>query len=158
VAKAGARLRSVYEMYIPFFINSIQSTLAYKVNFFVFSFGGIIWVFVPYFLWKAIYASGGDNVIAGFTLMDMQQYVFISYIVHQLLETQVVHKVAEDIKNGSIAMSLIKPVNYRLMWFSQGMGTVVLRLFVIGLPILNYRKSYTGAQVLRWVHEEKLTG
>jgi hypothetical protein len=24
--------------------------------------------------------------------------------------------------------------------------------------LINDRKSYTGAQVLRWVHEEKLTG
>lgn len=106
-------IKGLIKIYLPFTKCSLQKFIAYKANVYMFILGNIVATFVVYYLWKAVFDNSSEGVMYGFKASEMALYVFISRITAGLIENDAIYLVGGEVKDGSIAMSLIKPINFK---------------------------------------------
>jgi len=131
--------------YLPFVSAGIQSQLAYKWNFLGFFIGEIFFTFVMYYLWKAVFLHTETGIINGFTILDMTVYIFVSNITQFLTGTDASYAIGEEIVDGSVSMRMIKPVSYDISLLFSEIGTKVVLLVLIMIPV------FTGIEIFRFV-------
>ena len=101
--------------YMPFFRVGMIEEMAYRA-------GLLAWVLITFlqlicvvFLWISVYKNAVSDVINGFTFKEMIVYFVVTNIFAFIcLESQTLHDINTEIKDGTIAISFIKPISYRL--------------------------------------------
>jgi ABC-2 type transport system permease protein len=132
------------KIYKPFAIARIQEALSYKARFVLFIIARTFTVIITYYLWKAIYNSNGANTLAGFTKNEMALYIFMSFVTASIISVEVASWIGTDVVEGSIAINLIKPINYKTSLFFKALGDIVYNFFIpsifiwIGILINQY--------------------
>ena len=121
----------VLRAYLPFTKNTFQRLISYKANVVIFMFGDLLMLAVTYYLWKAIYGSSTGTIINGFTLNEMIIYLFISFLTSLMTSVDISSDIAREVMDGSIAINLIRPINYEKRMFFQGLGNVLYNFIVI---------------------------
>ena len=129
-------LSKIKKIYGAFTRAGIQDAVAYRASFLGFFIGEIFICFVMYFIWRAVYMSKGDSSFMGFTMTDMMVYVFMSNIATFLVGTDATYSIAEEIKDGSIIMRLIKPVKVDLSFLFFELGNKIMIIVCIIGPII----------------------
>lgn len=129
------KIRNEISMYLPFGKSVIQRQMSYKIGFFMRIIGGLVQVMIMYYLWVAIFNSEATGVIQGFTKNEMITYVIISYIVMQMINISIEWTISDDIRSGSIAMNLIKPINYEKRILAESLGETFKNTLTIALPV-----------------------
>ena len=119
--------------YLPFARNTFQKLISYKANVIIFMFGDLLMLAVTYYLWKAIYGSSSEAVINGFTLNQMIIYVFITFLTSLMTSVDISQDISREVLDGSIAINLVRPINYEKRMFFQGLGNVFYNFIVIFL-------------------------
>lgn len=117
--------------YKPFTINAFQRNLAYKLSTIMYLIGEVFILIVTYYLWKGIFSSSGETVIKGFTFSEMIVYVLISFLTGQFTYTDVSYDILSEVKDGSIAVNLLRPLSYEKRMFAQGLGNIFYSFVVI---------------------------
>lgn len=128
----------MFKRYKPFFRAGAMSTLAYKFNL-------LSWVVISafqiaclFFLWKGVYSNsvGGINsVINGFTYKQMIVYVvFVNILNFVSFPNETMWEIEDEITKGTIAMSFVKPISYRLRFVATVLGMVGMSMLILGLP------------------------
>lgn len=106
--------------------------LAYRVNYY----SGIIIYAINigayYFLWEAIY--GAQKVLGGFTLAQMTTYVAVSWMARAFYFNNLDREIANEIRDGSVAIQFIRPYNYLFVKLMQGFGEGIFRLLLFMVP------------------------
>ncbi len=106
--------------------------LAYRVNYYS---GIIIYVInigAYYFLWKAIY--GSSETLGGMTVTQMTTYVAVSWMARAFYFNNLDREIANEIKDGSVAIQFIRPYPYLIVKMMQGLGEGVFRLLFFMAP------------------------
>ncbi|MGN0142216.1 MAG: ABC transporter permease [Roseburia sp.] len=140
----GKRLK----IYLPFASNELKRQMAYKGAFYLFILVSLFGSFISYYLWKAIYASSNQTTLGGLTQQEMVVYVFMVYVTSSIVMNSISNYVSEDVVKGTVAMNLIKPIDYRMSLIAKAMGNMVYRFFVpsvfiwVGLEI--YKVTVLG--------------
>lgn len=141
-------MNKLLKSYKPFIKAGMQNLIIYRLNFMGFVIGGLIYCFVMFYLWKAVFASTGGNTFLGFSMTDMVIYLFLSNTTGQLIFSGVSNDIGEEIRDGSISMRLLKPVNTDLSYMFTELGTVLMKFFVLLIPMILgleiYRFCLTG--------------
>lgn len=122
----GKRLK----IYLPFASNELKRQLAYKGAFYLFILINLFSSFIRYYLWMAIYGSSGQAVLGGLSKNEMVVYVFMVYITSSVVMISISNLVSDDVVKGTVAMNLIKPIDYRLSLMSQALGGMIYRFLV----------------------------
>lgn len=130
------KLNKLKRQYIPFMRAGLQTMIAYRMNFLGFVIGGLVYCFVMYYLWKAVFTSSGGATFMGFSMTDMVIYLFLSNVTGQLTFSSASNDIGEEIKDGSISMRLIKPVNTDLSYLATELGCSLMKLIVFALPVI----------------------
>lgn len=133
-------IKRILKLYLPFFKASIKVELAYKAQI-------VMWIFIAFvetlfvvFLYGAIYrnsADGINSVINGFTFYEIILYTITSFFFSYIMgggDTS--YDIATDIREGTIANTLTKPVSYRLRHLFSNFGSFVFSYIVIVIPFL----------------------
>ncbi|MCM3164948.1 ABC-2 family transporter protein [Metabacillus litoralis] len=106
--------------------------LAYRTNYY----SGILIYSINigayYFLWTAIY--GGKESIEGLSAIQMTTYVAVSWMARAFYFNNIDREIALEIKEGKVAVELIRPYNYLGMKTMQAFGEGVFRLFFFSVP------------------------
>jgi len=106
--------------------------LAYRVNYY----SGIVIYAINigayYFFWKAIY--GDQDVIGGFTLAQMTTYVAVSWMARAFYFNNLDREIANEIRDGSVAIQFIRPYVYLIVKMMQGFGEGIFRLLLFMVP------------------------
>ena len=121
--------------YLPFTMNAFQAELAYKANTIMFFMGNGMIILVSYYLWKVIYGSANSSVISGFNFNEMVIYMLLSFLINTLTSTDITSMIYREVKDGSIAINLIRPISYCKRMFFQSLGQILFNfvlLFSIG--------------------------
>lgn len=121
-----------------------QGAMAYRLNFMGFFIGESLYCFVMYFIWKAVFAASGEGTFMGFTMTDMTIYVFLANIVGFFTGTDSTKMLAEEIREGSIIMRMIKPVNVDMSLLATELGDKAVMSAFIFLPVM------IGVEVYRY--------
>ena len=116
--------------YITVLRISLQNAFVYRSNVlggFVFY---IMFMFVFFNLWRAIYKSGE---VAGYSLVQMVWYLCMTELIMFGCRTGVFFQMNEDVKSGSIAYQLNRPYHYVLYQFFNALGGMIFNLLLYGL-------------------------
>ncbi|WP_028612433.1 ABC transporter permease [Paenibacillus harenae] len=118
--------------YIDFIRIRFLMMLAYRVNYY----SGIIIYAINigayYFLWQAIY--GDQETLAGFTVNQMTTYVAVSWMARAFYFNNLDREIANEIRDGSVAVQLIRPYSYLLVKMMQGFGEGLFRMLLFMVP------------------------
>ena len=121
--------------YKPFFRAGAMETLAYKFNIFGWLIVSALQVLCVFFLWIGVYKNSPDKVINGFTLHEMIVYMaFINVFNFVTFAGNTMYNVTQDIKQGTIAMSFVKPISYRVRFIFTTLGSMFMKILLLGLP------------------------
>ncbi len=113
---------------------SLQVAMTYRVRFFTTMVTGLIQVLALYYIWKVVYA--GQKSLGGYTLSEMVTYIFISYAVRNLYTFNTERKISENIRDGSVIIDLIRPLNYQLARFFESLGSVIFEGILVGIIVI----------------------
>ena len=149
-------MRRFLRIYLPFCKMGVQQMLAYRFNFIFFLVGEMLSSVVMYFVWLAVFNSSEGETFMGFSMTDMTVYLFVSFAVGYLTYSEGSYAVAEEIRDGSIAMRMIKPVRFDLPFLFQEIGSRSVTALIVIVPICTlvevYRFAVTGAVVFNIVN------
>lgn len=124
-----------FKLYWPFSRGVIQTIMSYRVNFFMFVFGNLMRTFVIYYLWKAVFLSSSSSTMNGFTLDDMIIYIFMSSLTAGTISTGTDGDIGQEVRDGSIAMNLIKPISYKVRMFYISFGALIYQMVFVLVPV-----------------------
>ncbi len=106
--------------------------LAYRVNYY----SGIavyaINIGAYFFVWNAIYA--GQSSIAGFTAAQMSTYIAVSWMARAFYFNNLDREIANEIRDGSVAIQFIRPYQYIVVKMMQGLGEGLFRFLMFSVP------------------------
>lgn len=126
---------SKMKVYLPFASNELKRQMAYKGAFYLFIFISMFGSFISYYLWMAIYGNSGKSTLGGLTQNEMIVYIFMVYVTSSMVTISISDWISDDIVKGTVAMNLIKPIDYRMSLITRAMGQMVYRLIFPGVFI-----------------------
>lgn len=123
------------KIYAPFSLNEIKRQMSYKGAFYLFVLISTFGSFISYYLWMAVYGSSTSGVLGGLTRNEMIVYVFMVYVTGSVVTISISGWVSDDIVKGTVAMNLIKPIDYRMSLIARAAGNMVYRFLLPGVII-----------------------
>ncbi|MBQ4104958.1 MAG: ABC-2 family transporter protein [Clostridia bacterium] len=138
-------MTKLIRIYKPFTRAGILEMITYRVNFLFFLLGEIMKCFVMFFVWKAVFDSSDSSTVYGFTYDNMVVYLFITFLSGYLTYSDGSYVIGKEILDGSIAMRMIKPVDFDMCFLFQELGTKIMQFLMIFLPIT------AGVEIYRWI-------
>jgi len=123
------RLRSCLEFSRIGFVN----TLAFRLRYYTGIITYLINVTVYYFIWKALYATD-PNFAAGFNFGEMVTYVAVGWVIRSVYFNNIDQNMSSEILEGSVSLSLLKPVSMQTMQIGRSLGEAAFRLVMLTLP------------------------
>ena len=134
-------IKNKLKLYLPFSKAGIKVELAYKAQIVMWIIISFIQCFFVLFLYQAIYRNsdnGMNSVINGFTFYDMVLYMITSFFFSFIMGAgDTSYDIWTDIKEGTIANTLTKPVSYRLRHLFTYLGVLAFDYIVIIIPFLS---------------------
>lgn len=130
------QLKKYLRTYMPFTRAGIQAAMAYRSNFIAWFLGSIVYCLVMYYIWLAVFNSSGEGMINGFTMRDMTVFLFITAMTNFLTDSDGSYDVGEEIRDGNIAMRLIKPVGFHSTFLFTEIGWKLLIFGMIFAPVV----------------------
>lgn len=112
--------------YTNFYLQSIRMALAYKVEFFLQIFSTSLEAVIMVFLWKKIFESSSNTAIGNFSINEMILYILLTFTVGKALSSSVDWEISHEIRDGTIAMELIKPYSYILRHLFSDLGRTTI--------------------------------
>jgi len=106
--------------------------IVYRFTFIFTLFGNIVYLGVAYYLWSSIFTHA--DVIRGMTFNETFLYVGLGSSVFVLLKTYTDWFIHGDIREGTIANYLIKPVDVGMYYMFSSMGLFLFNAVVITIP------------------------
>lgn len=120
--------------YVSFTRAGIIESLQFRLATVVMVIGNLLYLIVVYFLWKAIYASAGTDIVNGMTFTDTLIYLVLATALFNFMEMYTVWEMGRNIQSGKIVLDLLKPMEYRSYLFWSYSGTFVTQFFFTFLP------------------------
>lgn len=133
------------KIYTPFIGAGMQESATYRVDLIFYLLGDVLACFVSYFIWKAVFVSSGEESVHGFTMPQMIVYIFLMFLTSLLISSDGTYNVGEEIRDGSIAMRMLKPVSYNATFLFQEIGNKMLTTVVLIVPMV------AGVEIVRTV-------
>ncbi|MBI3665109.1 MAG: ABC-2 family transporter protein [Acidobacteria bacterium] len=122
-----------WRVYREFARIGFVNILAFRLRYYTGVLTYFLNVTVYYFIWKALYAS--DPHFAGFSFREIVTYVAVGWMIRSLYFNNIDQDMAQEVMEGKISMTLIKPVSVQWMFISQALGETVFRLGMLSLPV-----------------------
>lgn len=116
----------------------ISNYLAYKLNFLFLIIGPtLVFFFIKYNLWSAIYDMDGVETIQGYDFKTMLSYQVWVMIVGFLAQSYNSMNLAEDIRYGRISSYLIYPFSFWSYHTARFIGVQIIQLFISALTLIS---------------------
>lgn len=116
----------------------ISNYLAYKLNFLFLIIGPtLVFFFIKYNLWSAIYGMDGVESIKGYDFKMMLSYQIWVLIVGFLAQSYNSMNLAEDIRHGRISSYLIYPFSFWSYHTARFIGVQIIQLFISAITLVS---------------------
>ncbi|MCP4427171.1 MAG: hypothetical protein GY803_22010 [Chloroflexi bacterium] len=144
-------IRLTFTKYGAITLTNLQNQLAYVWDVAGRSAMIIFFMFIFTQLWTAVYQSQDTTEIAGLTLANTIWYFLIAEVM-ELGKPRHDVRISEEVKDGSIAYTMVRPYNYLVYHFCNGLGEAAVRMglvFLLGMPVVVY---YAGLPTVALRH------
>jgi ABC-2 type transport system permease protein len=108
--------------------------MIYRYGFLFTILGNVVYLGVAFYLWRSIYKN--VQVIHGLTFDQTYLYVALGSAVFILLKTYADWFISYEIREGTIAIYLTKPVDYQLYALFTSLGSGLMNLTAITVPTI----------------------
>lgn len=113
---------------------NIKVNLAYAVNAWGAFVVTLFQIFVFYYIWMAIYKF--DSVINEVSKDQIVMYIILSRIIYTQITWGFIPRIGRTVQTGSIAMELLRPMDFQLMMFFERIGDFLAFAAMTAIPIL----------------------
>ncbi len=135
----GRLLRELYQLAKGYFwVGKVgfATYLAYPVGVAMHLISYPIIILTMQFVYRAVYAYRDGGAIGGFYLSEMMTYLVLGYILRMSQMTPVGQVIGVRVREGLIAMELMKPVSLFSWYLAENVGRTLFRLLFGGVPVL----------------------
>lgn len=144
---AGSRLEPWHRsfaatagLYVHFIRLAFLKFLAYRLRYYTGVISYTIFVAGYYYLYQALFASrlpgpDGAATMGGLTLQEMITYVAVGWIGRSFYFNNIGRDLMTQVREGQIAMQLIKPYDLQSVMMFEVVGEAGFRLVMFTLPI-----------------------
>ncbi|MBE0566549.1 MAG: ABC-2 family transporter protein [Krumholzibacteria bacterium] len=127
-------------LYLHFVRLAFLKFLAYRLRYYTGVISYTIFVAGYYYLYRALYASrapgpGGVAEMGGLTVGEMITYVAVGWIGRSFYFNNIGRDLMHQVREGQIAMQLIKPYDVQSVMMFEAAGEAVFRLVMFTVPI-----------------------
>lgn len=119
-------------MYVEMIRIRFLMMLAYRVNYYSGILVYSINIGAYYFLWNAIY--GDQSTMVGLSATQMTTYVAISWMARAFYFNNIDQEMALEIRDGKVAIEMIRPYNYLIVKMMQALGEGLFRFLFFSVP------------------------
>ena len=119
---------------LPFARIGFLNMLAFRARYYVGVLTYLFNVAVYYFIWRAVFRSGGASV-AGLTLEDMVTYVAVGWAIRSFYFNEIDRELGTQVQEGKLAMNLIRPVDFQTVMVADAAGQSAFRAVLFTVPI-----------------------
>ncbi len=133
--------------YLSFTRIGMMESLQFRLATVVIVIGNLLYLTIVFFLWKAIYASSGTDVVNGMTFSDTLIYLVLATALFNFMEMYTVWEMGRSIQSGKIVLDLLKPMDYRKLLFWSYSGSFVMNFFTTFLPTFIIVGIVTGGAI-----------
>jgi len=109
--------------------------MAYRFRLVLWILSDYVYIVASYFLWRAIFASTETGMMGGFAFQDMVVYILLMAAVGRITWSPAGWIIGMEVRDGSIAMNLIRPISYSTRIFFCAMGDNLFNVFVSAGPL-----------------------
>ena len=106
-------------------------TIAYRSNFFISILVTAILFLSSFFLWENIFGENSKLLVYSWEMM--KGYLLVAFMCNTLLSWYSESAISKKIVDGSVALDLLKPIDYSLARFFETIGASVFEIFVIAV-------------------------
>jgi ABC-2 type transport system permease protein len=118
--------------YLAYLRGAVLVGMVYRLGFIFIVLGNVLYMIIAYFLWRSIY--GGSASIHGLTFDQALLYVALGSTVFILLKTYADWGMAQEIRDGTVAVFLTKPIDYQFYTFFTNLGFPLTSLITVVAP------------------------
>lgn len=111
---------------------TFQTFMAYRSGFFFTVLNNLAYMTIAFFLWRSIFQ--GQETLKGLTFNQTFLYITVASALIVMLKTWTDWEISYQITQGSIIMSLIKPINFQWMMVSQAAGFSLMNMISVSVP------------------------
>lgn len=110
---------------------------AYRLNFFLQVIGpAVVFFFIKYSLWSAIFSGDMTKTIQGYNFQDMINYHIWTLIVGLVAQGHTAMNLSEDIRLGRISTYLIYPFNFWEFHTASFLSFQILQFFIAIISLI----------------------
>jgi ABC-2 type transport system permease protein len=122
----------VYAVALAFGRIGFLNMLAFRLRYYTGVFNYLINVTVFYFIWRAVFRAAPG--FAGFSFPQMITYVAVGWIIRSMYFNNIDSEMAEDILEGRITMTMVRPVSVQMTYVARSVGESAFRLLLLSAP------------------------
>lgn len=116
---------------------TLRSQLAYRSEFLGVILSNLVFVGLQYYIWKSIFgADSARTQLHNFSLGDITTYIVLGWTVNSLISSAVDSGINAMLRNGRIALELLKPLDFQTSLLAKSIGISFYRLFFITPTLL----------------------
>ncbi|PKM47310.1 MAG: daunorubicin ABC transporter permease [Firmicutes bacterium HGW-Firmicutes-8] len=119
-------------LYLELVRMEFVNNLAYRSSYFTGIFNYTIQIGAYFFLWDAIYS--GRRAIGGLNKEEMITYVIVAWVARSFYFSNLDRRVAVEIRDGKIALELIRPYSYQMVKYARASGEAFFRILFFAVP------------------------
>lgn len=86
------------------------------------------------YFWRGIYAAS-SGTIGGLDLQQTVNYILIAQVLMPLVENRLIFQFGWMLREGQVAIDLLRPIDFQLRFYVDGLASLVLYL-LIKLPLV----------------------
>ncbi len=127
------RLRHLYDVYGAVLAMMPKLYVAYRAWAWMEFVVQLLAMTIMYFFWQAVYANGGT--LSGLTFQQTVNYVMIAQMLMPLVQNRLILNFGSMIREGQIAIDLLRPLDFQARFYVDAIGSLVLNL-LLKIPLL----------------------
>lgn len=120
--------------YIDYILIGMKEHLAYPGAVWAKFFSRIIYLYLQFSIWKALFASN-SQINMSLNQNDTLKYVAVATIISTFIECNTIDWLNAQIQTGNIALDLIRPVNFKGMLFFRQLGDTIVKIMFYCIPL-----------------------
>lgn len=102
-------------------------------------------VAVSTYLWRAVFAH--RPLVAGYTAEGLITYVTMGWVLRSWVVSGYDREIGNKVREGTIAMDLVKPVDFQLMHYATSAGRSAIRVLFLSLPVVTMAHLAFGVRL-----------
>jgi len=120
--------------YLAVVRGSTMMGMVYRFGFLAATVGNVVYLGVAYYLWKSVY--GDATTIRGLTFDQTFLYVALGSTLFIVLKTYVDWNLYSEIREGIVAIYLVRPIDFQLYMLASCTGFFLLSVATLVVPTI----------------------